>query len=453
MSPHDLEDRNPPPRGRLLRALGCAFGLAVIVGNTIGAGIVRTPGEVAARLPSPGWIAAVWLAGGAYALLGALTLAELGAMVPRSGGQYVFVRRALGEYPAFVVGWSDWISSAGSIALVAIVVGEYACALAPALAGREVAVAAAVVLGFTLLQLGGVRVGDLTQQASSLLKALLFLGLVAACYALTPSFDAPAPPPPALPAGTAAFATALVVALQSVIYAYDGWTGVLYFGEEVRDPGRDIPRSMVGGVLLVIAIYLLVNLALLHVLGLGRMAGNPSVPGAAGAALFGAHGETAIRGMLIAALLSTVNALVLIASRVPVALARDRLLPGVLSSVDRRGTPRPAMLASAAVALAFLCTGTVEAVLAVLSFFFVASYVLSFTSVFVLRRREPDTPRPYRALGHPWTTGAALAGSLAFLAGALASDWGNSRISLAVLAASFPVFLAVRRATIVRHSP
>src|SRR5438045_3772411 len=116
MSPRVSPASERSHRGRLLQVLGLAFGLAVILGNTIGVGILRTPGEVAARLPSASWIAAAWLAGGAYALLGAISLSELGTMIPRSGGQYVFVRRALGEYPAFFVGWSDWISCAASIA-------------------------------------------------------------------------------------------------------------------------------------------------------------------------------------------------------------------------------------------------------------------------------------------------------------------------------------------------
>ncbi len=443
---------DPNRRRSFLQALGAAFGVAVIVGNTIGGGILRAPGGVAAQLPSAGWIAAVWIAGGVYALLGANSLAELGAMVPRSGGQYVFVRRALGEYPAFVVGWSDWISSAGSIAAVAIVVGECVCMLVPALAQRETAVASAVVVAFTLLQLGGVRVGDIAQQASSLLKALIYLALVGACFVLTAHFATPTPEPKALPEGKA-FAVALIAALQSVLYAYDGWNGVLYFGEEVKNPGRDIPRAMIGGVLAVLAIYLLVNFAMLHVLGLERMAGDPFVAGSAGAALFGAHGDAVIRGLMIAAMLSSVNALVLMTSRVPVALARDRLLPSALASVDARGTPRPAMLLSGAIALAFLASGTFDAVAAVLAFFFVASYVLSFTSVFVLRRREPATPRPYRAFGHPWTTGIVLAGSLVFLVGASYGDWEHSRISLIVLAASLPIFLVVRRLRTVRGSP
>lgn len=431
-------------RGRLLQVLGLAFGLAVIVGGTIGVGILRTPGEIAARLPSEGWIAAAWLAGGAYALLGAISLSELGAMIPRSGGQYVFVRRALGEYSAFFVGWSDWISTSASIAAVAIVIGEYSGVLVPALAGHSLLVAAGAVMAFSVLQWRGIKIGDTAQQVTGLLKALIFVALIAACFFFEPTFAAPAPVAPSFPVGPA-FATAAVVALQSVIGSYDGWTGVIYFGEEVKNPGRDIPRAMIGGVLLVIAIYLALNFAFLYLLGAARMAGDPSVPGSACAALFGPRGSELIHVVMILSLLSSVNALLLCSSRVPVAMSRDGLAPALLSSVNSGGTPAPALFGSAFVALAFLLSGTFNDVLAVMAFFFVASYTLSFASVFVLRRREPDTPRPFRAWGYPWTTGMALLGSIAFLATALVSDWGNSWKSLAMLVASYPVFLVIRR--------
>ena len=139
-----------PPRraGQLLRVLGAAFGVAVIIGNTIGVGILRTPGNIAALLPTPVLFLGVWIVGGLYALLGAISVAELGAMIPKSGGQYVFVRHALGGYAGFVVGWSDWISTAGTTAAIAMVIGEYLGVLVPAAQGRGPAVAAAVGAGF-----------------------------------------------------------------------------------------------------------------------------------------------------------------------------------------------------------------------------------------------------------------------------------------------------------------
>ena len=138
--------------GRLLRVLGVGFGLAVTIGNTMGAGIFRAPGEVARHLPDTWLLLAAWTAGGLYALLGAMQIAELGAMIPRSGGQYVFARHALGDYAGFVVGWSDWISTCGTTAAVSIVVGEFSGALVPALRGRAPAVAVVVASAFAVVQ-------------------------------------------------------------------------------------------------------------------------------------------------------------------------------------------------------------------------------------------------------------------------------------------------------------
>lgn len=426
----------------LLKVLGVAFGVAVIVGNTIGTGIVRTPGDIAAALPRPALYLGMWVAGGAWALLAALTTAELGAMIPRSGGQYVFARRALGEYPGFVVGWSDWISSCASLAAGAIAIGEFSGGLAPALAGRGAATAAAVVLGFTALQWIGVRTADRTQQAVSLLKTLALAGLVAVCFALP--HETPAPAAAALLPVGLPLLTAVVVSLQGVIFTYDGWNGMLYFSGEVREPGRDIPRAMAGGVVVVMAVYVALNLAFLHVLPLARMAHEPLVAGAAAAAILGPRGDLVLRAIMIVSLLGAANAILMISSRVPYAMGADRLAPAVMARVNAGGTPTVALLASAAVALALLLTGTFATVLALAAFFFVLNYAASFASLFVLRWREPGLPRPYRAVGYPWVAGLLLLNSVAFLVANVVGDTRNSLRSLALLAFSYPVFLGIR---------
>src|SRR5215213_1814160 len=171
-------------KGHLLRVLGVGFGLAVIICNTIGAGIFRTPGTIAEQLPAPAPFLLIWLAGGLYALLGAISLAELGTMLPRSGGQYVFSRYALGEYAGFVVGWSDWISSCGSTAAVSLLIGTFAGALFPALAVKAAVIAAVVAIFFALLQWRGIVWGSNTQNFTSLLKALAFVVLIVAGFML-----------------------------------------------------------------------------------------------------------------------------------------------------------------------------------------------------------------------------------------------------------------------------
>jgi APA family basic amino acid/polyamine antiporter len=427
-------------RGKLLQVLGVSFGVAVIVGNTIIIGILRTPGDVAEHLPNPALFLGVWIAGGLYALLGAISLAEPGAMVAQSGGQYVFVRRGLGEYPGFVVGWGDWIATCASASLGAMVFTEYLEPLLPAMAGRRVPAGVALVLLFGLFLWRGIRVGDLSQQILSALKALAFGVLIALCLLLPVPAGVVAPA--ALPGGIT-LVTGIVLALQAVIFTYDGWTGPIYFGEEVRNPGRGIPRAMVGGVLLVLLIYLLVNIGLVRVLGVGRMAGDPFVAATAGKALFGDRGDLIIRSLVLLSILGGINALLLMAPRVVLAMGRDRLLPAGFETVNPGGTPAVGHWASVGVVLGFIVSGTVYTVLALCAFFFVFQYVLSFVSVFALRRKEPDTPRPFRVPGYPFTTGLALAGSLAFLAGSVATDWSNSWKSLLLLALSYPAYRVI----------
>jgi APA family basic amino acid/polyamine antiporter len=431
------------PSRRLFPVLGVGFGVAVAIGTTIGAGIFRTPGEVAAHLPSGWLVMTAWSVGGLYALVGAIQIAELGTMIPRSGGQYVFSRYALGEYPGFIVGWSDWLSTCGTTAAVSLVIAEFSGAMFPVLARYQIAFATSIVVVFALAQWRGIREGSAVQNVTSAMKALAFAALVAASFALggnaAPSAEAP------LPAGMS-LAVAFVLSLQSVIYTYDGWTGVIYFSEEVEKPDRDIPRSLIGGVLAIIATYLLVNLAFLYVLPAPEMAGEPFAAGAVARSIFGELGDSFFSVLTIVAMLSAVNANHLMASRVLYAMSADGLVSSRAATVNAGGTPTVALFFSAAAALLFVVFGrTFATVMTVLAFFFVANYTLSFISLFVLRRREPEKRRPYRAWGYPWTTGLALGGSIAFLAGAVAADTRNSLYALLLLGASYPGFRSLKR--------
>ena len=427
-------------RGRLLQVLGVGFGVAVAIGTTIGAGIFRAPGEVAARLPDTWLFLAAWIAGGIYSFLGALQMAELGTMLPRSGGQYVFSRHALGDYAGFVVGWSDWLSTCGTTAAVAIVLAELAGALVPTLVGEAPTVAVVVASAFAILQWRGIRQGSLVQNVTSSLKALALVALIIAAFAFgdqSAPLDSQAS---AAPAGVA-FLTAFVLALQAVIYTYDGWTGPIYFTEEVQNPDTAIPRSLLSGVLLIIAMYLLVNLALVHVLPLSRLAGEQFAAGAVANTIAGQRGEELLQFLMLVSLLSAINANHLMASRVLFAMSRDGLFSHRAATVNEGGTPTVALLLSAVAAILFIVFGrTFEQVITVLAFFFIANYTLSFVSLFLLRRREPQRPRPYRAWGYPWTTAVALAGSVAFLGGAIAGDTRNSVFALLLLGASYPLF-------------
>jgi APA family basic amino acid/polyamine antiporter len=432
-------------KGHLLRVLGVGFGLAVIIGNTIGAGIFKSPGTIAEQLPTPLPFLLIWLAAALYALLGAISLAELGTMLPRSGGQYVFSRYALGEYAGFIVGWSDWISSCGSTAAVSLLIGTFTGALFPSLATHAKIVAAAVAIVFAFLQWRGIVWGSNIQNLTSLLKALAFLALIVAAFVLG-GHGAFSTTPGSSPTTSITLA-GIVVSLQLAIYTYDGWSGVIYFSEEVKEPGRSIPRALFSGVLTIMAIYLLVNIALLYVLPMSQIAGKEFAAGEAANVMFGRHGDTIFRCLTIVSMLSGINALHLMATRVIFAMSRDGVVSKKAAVVNEGGTPTVALALSLLVALLFIIFGEkFETVITVLAFFFVVNYILSFVSLFVLRWREPDKPRPYRTWGYPITPALALIGSVLFLVGAMSASTRMSIYAVALLAVSYPVYRLQTRA-------
>jgi APA family basic amino acid/polyamine antiporter len=414
----------------------------VAIGNTIGAGIVRAPGEIAGFLPSTWLYFAAWATGGLYMTLGALQFAELGALLPQSGGQYNFARAALGDYAGFIVGWSDWISTAGSFAAVAIVFGEYTSDLVPAAHGHVRALAAGVILLFALLQWKSMIFGSGVQNFTSLLKAALFLAVVAVCFMRHATPVTAVASRAVTPTGWPLF-VAFILALQVVIYTYDGWYGVVYFSGEVKNPGRDIPRAIFGTVFSVLAIYFLVNAAVVHLVSVREFAGSDFAMGLAAERVLGVMGDNFIRVVVVVGLLSSVNAMEMATSRALYAMSRDELFFPLFARVNRGGIPGPSLWLSTSVGLCFAMF-SFERVAAILASFFVADYALSFVSLFVLRRRMPEAVRPHRAWGYPWTTSIALAASIVFLVGALASDRENTPLTFIVLAASYPVYRALK---------
>ena len=407
----------------------------------IGVGAVRVPGTVAQSFPDFWPFMAVWVVGGVYALLGTNALAELGTSVPRSGGPYVFVRRGLGDLPGFVVGWSDWIGTCAVLAAAAIILGEYAVGIFPSLRAHQV-VALGVVGVLTLLQWIGVRWGAAAQTVATAVKLLALLAFVIGCFSL--GSRNPVSALVSTERDDSLLVTA-VVALQAVIFAYHGWAAPAYFAEETRQPGRTLPRAMFGGVIAVIIAYLLMNTAAAAVVPIPTLAGKDLAAGAVTQQLFGIHGDSVLRVFMVLVLISVVNAAVMMAPRVILAMGRDGLFWRAVTQVNGGGTPDVALLASTILAAVFIVTGTFEEAVAKLAFFSVASYALSFLSVFALRRREPELPRPYRAWGHPWTTALALAASVVFLMAAVAASPRDAAWAAALLFLSWPAYLLMRR--------
>jgi APA family basic amino acid/polyamine antiporter len=359
----------------------------------------------------------------------------------------VFVREALGPYAGFIVGWNDYLSSAASVSAVAIVESEAIAALVPSLAGQVLLIALIGVAITTAVLLRGIRESDRAQRWTSAVKALALLVLIVACLAWRAAHRMPASvaaDPLVVPTGLALLA-AMAAALQGVIFAYDGWTGIVYYSGEVVDPGREIPRAIAGGILATLVLYLLINVAFVAVLPLPAIAASPLAAAGAAGVVFGSYGGVVVQLIIALALPSAIVANALNASRVIFAMGEDKLAPSWCARVNRGGTPDVALVVTAIIAALFLLTGTFERLIAICTFLFVASYALSFISVFVLRRREPATPRPYRAWGHPWATAAVLAGSLAFLTATLAADTRGAMIVAGALVVSYPAFRIVTR--------
>ena len=443
--------------GQLFSILGVGFGLAGAVGGTIGAGILRTPGLVAAQLASTPLVIGAWVLGGLYALLGAVCIAELAASLPRAGGWYVFAERAFGRWAGFLVGWTDWLAHCIGLAWVATTVGDYGAALLPAqfalqpMAPQAIALLSLAV--FAGIQLTGVRAGSASQELLSLVKAGAFLALVAACFLLPlPTADLAATANGGLAsvvttADRSGSAAALdgqalllpaVLALQAVITTYDGWASPVYFAEEFTDPGRDLPRSLIGGVLAVLALYLLINAALLHVLPIEQLASSNLPAADAAQRLVGPLGGGLITAVALVALLGLINTVVMAAPRILYGLSRDGLFPAFAADVNEGGTPAPALLLTTGAAALLVLGGSFDRLLGMGAFLYVCLPLAGIAALVALRWREPELARPFRTWAYPLPPLLVAGVSVAFLAGDLLSDAQDGLLALGLVLAGTP---------------
>jgi basic amino acid/polyamine antiporter, APA family len=430
--------------GRLRRILGVGFGLAVNIGSMIGVGILRAPGLVAGHLHTVATILVVWVLGGLYTLVGASCLTELGALLPQAGGYYVYARRAFGDWVGFAVGWTDWITYCAVLGYVSIGMSEFLAQLVPMADGARRAVAIAILIGFVGLQWAGVRISSWFQEWTTALKFLAFLALVVAALVVSGLGGTSAPASPTGPAAPLTL-SGLVAALQVVTITYAGWQSALYFTEEDRDPVKNLPRAMIGGVIAVIVIYLLVNLALVAIVPMPELA-RATLPAAdAAARIAGARGGQIITALSLISLPPLLNAILMIGTRILFALGRDGLLPPGLAAVNPRGTPGIATLATTAIAIALIASGTFERLVALTAFYLAFNYAAACLALVVLRRREPSLPRPLRAWGYPWSAAIVVAGAVAFLVGVVIADTRSAVIALGLLAVGLAIHAGLRR--------
>jgi APA family basic amino acid/polyamine antiporter len=435
-------------QGSLLRILGVGFGLAIVVGGTVGVGILRSPGPIAEHLGSVWLIVLVWILGGLYALFGANYLAELATMMPKAGGYFVYAHRAYGSYGGFVVGWSDWLYNTLALSFIAVVFGEYTVALFDLqFPGARILTSVLVLASLATVNWIGLRSGSTTQKLTSILKCAALIGFVAACF-IYGKQDVPLDTVPAVAIGGLAGLVSLVLAFQLVMSTYDGWQSAIYFTEEDTNPKRNLPRSMFGGILIVITIYLLVNIAILYVLPVSQLAGSKFAGGDAVNVIFGPRGGQIVTILALLSLIGILNAILMMAPRMLLALGREGLFTSRATEVNRGGSPVFALAITAIFSVAASIVGTFEILLAVSQFFAVVITILCILALFVLRRREPELPRPFRAWAYPIAPLVMLVFAVLLFFAYIYSNPYPSAYALGVLAVSYPIFRLVRRKTL-----
>ncbi len=414
---------------QLLRVLGVAFGIAVLVGGTIGQGILRTPGLVAQGIPDATLILLVWLGGGLFAAIDAMSTVELASSIRKTGGPYAFVGRAFGRRAGLATGIADWFGNAGAIGFVAVVFGEYLHRLGLLTAVPVGGLGVALILAIGAIHLAGTRVSGESQAVGSAIKALMFVALVVALLA-SPRGEAVATPV-ATPVAAMGLA-GVVAALRGILGTYNGWNGAAYFCEEVRDPGRQIARATFLGIAVVTAIYVMVNIAFLHVLSPAQMAGSKLVAAEAAAHVFGPRADGIVTGISLISLVTAVNAVLMQHQRTGFAIARDSGLAW-LATVAANGTPRRALAVTLLLAVLLASVGIYDILLSFTAALAVATGVAVNAAAIALRRREPTLDRPYRMPLFPLPAIFALLGNGAMLILFVADDPVTAAESVAAL--------------------
>ncbi len=441
----------PDPWGeRLPRKLGLWSAVAVVAGSTIGSGIFRTPAVVAARIPDLPAFWAGWILGAILALAGALTYAELAAMYPRTGGIYVYIREAFGRAPAFLFGWAELlIIRPAALGAVAIVSAEYfwrlmgrdgAAAFGPMTVAQATAVVFIVMIG--AVNYRGVQLGALVQNVSTVLKVGALALLIILGFVLSPRADALASLPPVPPvASVLSPISAFGLALVSILWAYDGFADLGFVSGEVRDPQRVLPRALFAGTALVVAVYLGANAVYLHLVTLPRMPGSPLVAADAAALILGSAGVVFVSAAVMVSTFGTLNGSTMTGPRVFYAMAEDRLFFRRLAEVHPRfGTPSAAIVLAATLGVAFVSVRQFAELADQFIIGIWPFYALAVAAVFVLRRRLPDAPRPYRTWGYPVTPALFLLAALFILGNYMISEPLIFAADVAVILAGLPVF-------------
>ena len=432
--------------GRLPRTLGLWSSVALVIGITIGSGIFRSPAGIAQKVPSPALMLGLWIVGGLITLCGALSLAELAAALPETGGFYAYLREGWGRREAFVFGWSELVLiRASALGGIAVVFGEYllrSIGVDPVehyVAARSLS--ASAIAFAACANIVGADVGAVIVGVSTLAKFSALVLLAGASFALGGGHGASVShltAPASGPIGIGAMGLALV----SVLWAYDGWGDLSFAAGEVRDPQRNLPRAIILGTLALMAIYVLTNIAYLYVIPIAGIA-DPRTPLVAAdtmMALFSQTGVVLVSVFVMISSFSSLNGSMLASPRVFFAMADDGLFFDSIAKVHPRfKTPYVAILLAAVLGIALVMSRSFEAltetfVLAIWPF-----YALGIAAIYRLRRSRPDMPRPYKAIGYPVVPAIFILSVAAFVANALINEPIPTLITFALILGGIPV--------------
>ena len=446
----------------LERRLGPLDAAAIIVANVIGGGILFRSPAVAAAIPDALWFLLAWIGGGVLAFMGAMAYAELAALRPKAGGEYVYLREAFGPLAGFLTGWTSFVAGfSGAIAASAVFlivtlnrfipgVANDTALLSIPIPGTSNAVtfsvhtlaASAVIIIAALIHIRGVGPGRI---ASNVLTTLKIVSLVVFIgFGLTAGTGTPANITQSVGPVTA---TGFLFAFIPVMFTYSGWNAASYMAEEIRDPGRNVPRSLLMGTVAVIVVYVLINVLYLYVIPIGELAtlGGRSILDVVGDRLLGARAGDIMALVAIISLAAGINAWTFAGPRVYFAMARDNAFFKSAARVHPRyKTPASSIIAQAILAIVLVLTGSLDAIANYVGFAITLFAGTAVAAVFVLRAREPNAPRPFKAFGYPWTPAIFVLVSLAIVVNAFYSDPRVSFTGTVIILAGIPLYYFFR---------
>lgn len=442
------------------RRLGPLDAAAIVVSNVIGGGIFFVPILVAQILPDARSILIVWVVGGGLAFAGAMAYAELAALRPHAGGEYVYLREAYGPSAAFLSGWTSFVAGfSGAIAASAIALADYVGRFVPAagdptplltvplpfiplIVSAKTLVALAAITALALVHIRGLRLGRVVQNVLAGTKVAALVVFVALGFAIGRG----APAEVVSPAATGL--TPMLLALIPIMFTYSGWNAAAYVAEEVRSPERNLPLALGLGTLSVVVIYLGLNGLYLYALPVTELA---AVPGArlidtVAERLFGVVAGGLLAAFSVVSLAAGVSAMLIAGPRVYFAMARDGVFSARAGAIHPRSrAPRGAVIAQAMWSGVLVLSGTLSELVSYTGFAVVLFSAIAVSAVFVLRRRHPDARRPFRAWGYPWAPAIFVAASVAMLINEIWRSPGTSAAGLAIMAAGVPIYWWMRR--------